>query len=236
MPNILLVEDDPTNLYMLQATIEFGGFTTTHAVSATEALRKIGSDRIDAVLLDLGLPDLAGSHLVERIRALADVPMIVVSGRSDEPSKIAALDAGADDFVQKPFMHGELLARVRAVLRRYGRTRNEPAPKEPQRSLPAIRRRRKNAASPMRQRLLAVLRSHEGEIVSAGKIISEVWGRNSRNKERNLRVLVATTRMQLLADGQRLEIINVHGRGYQMVPMADHVEARHRRASLRPAS
>jgi two-component system KDP operon response regulator KdpE len=233
MPHILLVEDEPTNLYMLQAAIRFEGFTTSQAASAAEALQAIARDSIDAVLLDLGLPDLTGSHLVERIRALTDVPIIVVSGRSDEPSKIAALDAGADDFVEKPFMHGELLARVRAVLRRYDRTRHLRAAREPQRHVPDIRRPRRNAASPMRERLLAVLRSREGEAIPASEIISSVWGSDGRDKARNLRVLVAMTRTQMLAEGQPFEIVNVHGRGYRMVPLADHAKRGaygHRRA------
>ena len=218
MPHILLVEDEPTNLCMLQAAIQFEGFTTTQAVSGAEALQKIESDSIDAVLLDLGLPDLPGSHLIERIRALTDVPIIVVSGRSDEPSKIAALDAGADHFVQKPFMHAELLARVRAVLRRYDRSRNRPSQRGTQHPPRPARPQQKIASGPMREKLLDVLRAHDGEIVSAGKIITEVWGSESKGKERNLRVLVATTRTQLLAEGEPFAIINVHGRGYRMVP------------------
>jgi two-component system, OmpR family, KDP operon response regulator KdpE len=221
-PHILLVEDDPSNLYMLQAAIEFEGFTTSQAESAAEALRKIESDPIDVVLLDLGLPDLAGSHLIERIRALSDVPLIVVSGRADEASKIAALDAGADDFVQKPFMHGELLARVRAILRRYDRTRNARAPEEPDCPVPALREQRKNRASPMRDRLLDLLRSREGEIVPVPEIVAELWGTGGSAKERNLRVLVATVRTQLLAEQLPFEIINVHGRGYRLVPKGGH--------------
>ena len=226
MPHILLVEDDPANLYMLQAAIQFEGFTTTQAVSGAEALQKIERDSIDAVLLDLGLPDLAGSHLIERIRAITDVPIIVVSGRSDEPFKIAALDAGADHFVQKPVMHGELLARVRAVLRRYDRTRNRPPQNGTQHPPHPAQPQRTIALGPMREKLLDVLRAHDGEIVSAGEIISEVWGSESKGKERNLRVLVATTRTQLLAEGEPFAIVNVHGRGYRMVPNGHHAEPR----------
>src|SRR5687767_1228904 len=115
---VLIVEDDPAILHLLTATLDYGGYASDSATTAVEALSRIGTDAPAAVLLDLGLPDLPGSRLIETIRETSDVPIIVVSGRADEETKIRALDAGADDFVPKPFLPGELLARIRAALRR----------------------------------------------------------------------------------------------------------------------
>src|SRR4051812_9708680 len=106
--SVLLIEDDPAVLHMLQATVEYGGFTSGQASSASEALDRLAAHPFDSVLLDLGLPDVEGRHLIEEIRRHSDIPILVVSGRVDEQTRIEALDAGADDFVPKPFLPGEL--------------------------------------------------------------------------------------------------------------------------------
>lgn len=118
---LLLVEDDPALLAVLKATVTHGGFAS-HAVSTASAAElALQGGGYDALLLDLGLPDAEGDELLPRLRSLTDIPMIVVSGRAAERDKIDALDRGADDFIAKPFLPGELLARVRAALRRSGR-------------------------------------------------------------------------------------------------------------------
>ena len=117
-PLLLLVEDDPAILHVLAATLRYGGYES-HAVSTgVEALSKVGARHYDAILLDLSLPDLSGTNLVRMMRSLTAAPILVVSGDALEEQKITALDAGADDFIQKPFLPGELLARLRAALRR----------------------------------------------------------------------------------------------------------------------
>src|SRR5947208_395666 len=119
MAHVLLVEDDPAILHLLRATAEFGGFTSSQALSATDALRRIRIESFDAILLDLELGDLSGSKLIEIIRAVSDSPLIVLSERLDVPAIIAALRAGADDFAVKPFMPRELLARLRVAMWRH---------------------------------------------------------------------------------------------------------------------
>jgi DNA-binding response OmpR family regulator len=116
---ILLVEDDPALLSVLRAAIAFGGFTEESAASGRDAIALFERTPFDAVLVDLGLPDLDGAEVLLSLRKLSDVPIIVVSGRGGEHDKIALLDLGADDYIAKPFLPGELLARVRAALRRH---------------------------------------------------------------------------------------------------------------------
>jgi DNA-binding response OmpR family regulator len=115
-----VVEDDPALVHILSATLRFGGYESEAVSKGLDALSKLGGEPYAAVLLDLGLPDIGGTKLVKMVRALTSAPILIVSGDHDQDHKIAALDAGADDFVEKPFLPGELLARIRAVLRRAG--------------------------------------------------------------------------------------------------------------------
>ena len=115
---LLLVEDDPALLFMLEAALSYGGFESRRASTGLEAIDAFKSEAFDAILMDLGLPDFEGGELLRVFRQMSDVPIIVVSGRGTEQDKIEALDLGADDFVPKPFLPGELLARIRAALRR----------------------------------------------------------------------------------------------------------------------
>lgn len=217
MPHLLLVEDDPAVLHMLRATAEYGGFTTSEAPSAAEALRCVRTEQFDAVLLDLGLPDLGGSHLIGEIRAVSGVPVIVVSGIGDERTRIEALDAGADDFMAKPFMPGELLARIRAAIRRHDPLAAEAAAEARKSAGAGLAAYRRNKTAPIQDRLISFLHSRERELVTSEDIIAAVWGRNQRRTERNVRVLVAMVRRKLKADREPFEIINEHGRGYKLV-------------------
>jgi two-component system KDP operon response regulator KdpE len=115
---ILIVEDEPALLAMLKAALDYGGFANETVGSGKEAIDALGTGQFDAVLLDLGLPDMDGGEILPIVRSLSALPIIVVSGRGTERDKIEALDLGADDYVAKPFLPGELLARIRAALRR----------------------------------------------------------------------------------------------------------------------
>lgn len=115
---LLVIEDDPALLFMLEAALSYGGFESRSATTGSEAINLFKTEQFDAVLMDLGLPDFDGGELLRALRQMSDLPIIVVSGRGAEQDKIEALDLGADDFVPKPFLPGELLARIRAALRR----------------------------------------------------------------------------------------------------------------------
>ena len=127
---ILLVEDDPALLSMLRAAVVYGGFSEESVASGREAIARFKAGSFDAVLIDLGLPDLDGSEVLLSLRGISDVPILVVSGRGAERDKIALLDLGADDYIAKPFLPGELLARLRAALRRH-RAQAEPGEAAP---------------------------------------------------------------------------------------------------------
>jgi len=116
---ILIVEDDPALLATLGRSVAAGGFEHEGVGRAGDAIGAIGSGAFRAVLLDLGLPDMARDEVLPALRAVSDLPIIVVSGNDSEQDRILALDQGADDFLPKPFLSGELLARIRAALRRY---------------------------------------------------------------------------------------------------------------------
>lgn len=211
---ILVIEDDPAVLHLLTATLDYGGYESDTAGTAVEALSRIGSDGHDAVLLDLGLPDLAGSRLIETIREDSDVPIIVVSGRDDEQTRIGALDAGADDFVPKPFLPGELLARIRAALRRSPaasriRTVGDKPPSP-------FNRSREIVPGSHEDKLYSFLKAHAGTTLSVSEIVAAVWGPDKLRDEQHVRVLVTGLRRKLKARGEPFEIVNERGRGYRL--------------------
>ncbi len=118
---LLLIEDDPAIIHILKATLQYGGFESDSATTGLDAIERLREQPYAAILLDLGLPDLGGHNLIKLLRTISDAPILIVTGVSEQQDKILALDSGADDFIEKPFQPGELLARIRAVLRRSGR-------------------------------------------------------------------------------------------------------------------
>lgn len=117
---VLIVEDDPAVAIMLDAAVRYGGFESHSVGLGADAIAHVRAGGFTTILLDLGLPDYDGTDLLRELRSLTNVPILVVSGHDTEADKIEALDAGADDYIPKPFLPGELLARLRATLRRYG--------------------------------------------------------------------------------------------------------------------
>jgi DNA-binding response OmpR family regulator len=229
MAHVLLVEDDPAVLHLLRAMADFGGFTSSQALSAKEALRRIKSESFDVILLDLGLPDLAGSQLIEIVRAVSDSPLIVLSEEADAATVIAALAAGADDFLAKPFMPREIITRMRVAIWRHTQSVGPPvklwpAPSAPDSFAPV----RTPMRTSMEDRLINVLHAREREVVPTREIIALVWGTQKKRTDKNLRVLVARARSRLRAEGRAFEIINEHGRGYRMT-------AEQQEGSLEPA-
>jgi two-component system KDP operon response regulator KdpE len=215
-PHLLLVEDEPAMLHILQATLEYGGLTSDVAATALEAMNRLQNGRYDAVLTDLGLPDLDGVHLIKAVRTTSNIPILVVSGRGAEQDKIDALDIGADDFIAKPFLPGELLARIRAVLRRHALISAAAAndvrdDRQPQ----AVGTANSVRLAPLETKLFRLLESRRGEVVTNEEIFEEVWGAKQRGPA-NLRLLVLNLRRKLTAHGEPVEISNVWGDGYRL--------------------
>jgi two-component system KDP operon response regulator KdpE len=214
---ILVVEDDPALLHILRAALDYGGFGSESASNASDAWHMLSNGEFDAIVMDLGLPDVDGFHLIRQIRDASPVPIIVVSGLTGEADRIRALDCGADDFVSKPFLPGELLARVRAILRRH--SRQEPVYEDKNalaRPLARPGTAELGALSALEARLFDLLSRRRDEVVSEADIVHHVWGDQVERGSNHVRLLVLSLRRKL--DDQRagFAILNHRGRGYRL--------------------
>jgi two-component system, OmpR family, KDP operon response regulator KdpE len=229
MPNdqglILLIEDEPQMRRFLRVTLKSHGYRLLEASGGVEGLREASTRSPDVVLLDLGLPDLDGLEVVNRLRDWSQVPVIVLSAREQEQDKIRALDAGADDYLTKPFGAGELLARIRVALRHQSGQLGEKG--EPVIVLDnlridlASRRVFLNEAevhlTPIEFRLLAVLVKNAGKVVTHSHLLKEVWGPPHMNQTQYVRVYMAQLRHKLEADPTRPRFfLNEPGVGYRL--------------------
>jgi two-component system KDP operon response regulator KdpE len=176
------------------------------------------------VVLDLGLPDLDGTEVIAGLRGWTDVPILVLSGRSDSTDKVEALDAGADDYVTKPFGMDELLARLRALTRRAAPADEQPvvAVGDVTVDLAARRVRRGEdeiRLTPTEWHLLEVLLRHPGRLLSQRQLLQEVWGPGYETAQGNLRLYMAQLRRKLEADPARpVHLVNEPGMGYRFEP------------------
>lgn len=189
-PAILIVEDDRSIRNMIAVTLEAEGYTFYTAENGREALLASTSRQPDIVLLDLGLPDLDGVDVIRKIRSWSEMPIIIVSARSDDKDKVEALDAGADDYITKPFSVEELLARVRAVTRRLDVLRRAAKAAEPARQdryvdgeleidfgarLVRVGGEEVHLTN-MEYKLLAVLAENAGKVLTYKYLLRQVWG------------------------------------------------------------
>ena len=207
-PVVVLIEDEPEIRRFLRASLTGHGYRLFEATTGADGLREAESRQPDIVVLDLGLPDLDGLEVIRRLRAWTAVPIIVLSARGQEPDKIAALDAGADDYIAKPFGVGELLARLRVSLRHAERTVREAG--EPVFSAGALEvnpgeRRvlvggKEIHLTPIEYRLLATLVHHAGNVLTHRQLLTEVWGPSHAEEVHYLRVYMAHLRRKIEAD------------------------------------
>lgn len=230
---ILLVEDDPALLSILQASMKFGGFTAKAVASGKEAIEASRNQSFDAVLLDLGLPDVDGAQVVKALRETSDVPILVVSGRGTERDKIDALDQGADDFISKPFLPGELLARIRAALRRHRSQRAASqdsqglvGPREPitigPLTLDPFDRTvelegRKTALSDAEFKILCALATSPEDVVSKTALLKTLYDSEALEETRIVEVYISNIRRKLRNIRDREFIFNFRGRGWKLV-------------------
>ncbi|MDE2005129.1 MAG: response regulator transcription factor [Rhodospirillales bacterium] len=204
---LLVVDDEPQIHRFLRPALEAEGYRVLGATSGAEALRLLGRDPPDLILLDLGLPDIEGQTLLADLRALSRVPIIVVSARDQEREKIAALDSGANDYVEKPFGLGELLARIRGVLRWRVGAAEEQGPRFADIALDSNRMTVTAAGETheltrLQFRLLAVLVAHRGRVLTHGQILKSVWGPAHDEDFAYLRVYIGQLRRRLGAFGE----------------------------------
>jgi two-component system, OmpR family, KDP operon response regulator KdpE len=223
-PPVALVIDDEVQIRrFLRAGFELENFAVREAASAADGIRAATLKVVDLVILDLGLPDMDGSEVVERLRAWSSVPIIVLSVRSDEDEKVRLLELGVDDYVVKPFGMAELLARARAALRRQTRgSSGEPIVRAGPLTIDFTQRSvavdgKQVQLSPKEYRLLQVLAQHAGNVVTHQHLLKEVWGIAHADDAHYLRIFVRKLRKKIERDATQPRILTTElGVGYRL--------------------
>jgi two-component system, OmpR family, KDP operon response regulator KdpE len=220
--HILVIEDEQPIRRFLRASLANEGYRVSEAVTGDEGLRMASSQPPDLVILDLGLPDLDGQDVLQRLREWSTAPIIVLSARDQETQKIQALDHGADDYVTKPFSVGELLARMRTALRHSNRV-------GPEATTISVGDLRVDLAArlvyrnddevhltPLEYKLLVTMLKHAGKVLTHRFLLREVWGPQDSQENHYLRVFVASLRRKLEEDSARPRyILTEQGVGYR---------------------
>jgi DNA-binding response OmpR family regulator len=220
---ILLVEDDPSLALGLVDALEFEGFEVTHARTGQDGIHLAKDRRPDAIILDLMLPDGNGYRVCEVVRATDPVvPIVMLTARSQEADKIRGLDAGADDYVTKPFSIGELIARIRAIFRRTTRANGETFRVGTATIDPAaqtlVRGREKTALSFYEVELLKYLHERSGQVVGRDEILDKVWGTPGAANNRTVDNFVVKLRKKIEPQPEKPQhILTVYGLGYKLV-------------------
>ena len=226
-PDILVVEDDNAVANLIAATLETQDYRYKRANTGAGAVMEALSSKPDVVLLDLGLPDMDGVDVIRKIRLWSNMPIIVVSARSEDFDKVAALDAGADDYLTKPFSVDELLARLRVALRRVRcdslRLGEESSVYEngglkiDYAAGCAYLSGEEIHLTPIEYKLLCLLARNTGKVLTHNYILKEVWGGTAASDVPSLRVFMATLRKKLEKDPAHPQFIQTHiGIGYRM--------------------
>jgi len=222
---ILLIEDEPQMRRFLRITLKSQGYRLVESETGNDGMTQAAARNPDVVLLDLGLPDLDGLEVTKRLREWTQTPIIVISAREQEQDKVRALDAGADDYLTKPFNAGELLARIRVALRHA--SRRDASQQEPVFVLDNMRvdlaKRQVFVGeaevhlTPIEYKLLMVMVRHAGKVITHNQLLKEVWGPVHVNEVQYLRVYMTQLRHKLEADPARPRfLLNEPGIGYRL--------------------
>lgn len=220
---VLVIDDEIDITGALQPSLEAEGYNVVSAPDATQGIALLQSSAPDAMILDLGLPDLDGKEVIRRVREWSDLPIIVLSARHMEEEKIAALDLGANDYINKPFAIGELLARLRVALR-LRQSRDKPATgfqggdlviDYPSRSVTV--RGQEVKLTPKEYDLLRALVQHAGQVLTHNQLLAFVWGSADMRDSQTLRVMVAQLRQKIEASPRTPKMILTEpGVGYRL--------------------
>jgi two-component system KDP operon response regulator KdpE len=225
MTRVLVVDDEPQILRALRINLRVRDYEVHMASTGAEALEVAGRFPPDLVILDLGLPDLDGVEVIQGLRGWTKAPIIVLSGRADSTDKVEALDAGADDYITKPFGVEELLARMRAAARRVGAGEDLPRIKLGELTVDLAAKRVTSPSgddirlTPTEWHLLEVLLRNPGKLLSRNQLLTEVWGPGYADATGNLRLYMAQLRRKLEPDPARPRwLITEPGMGYRYQP------------------
>jgi two-component system, OmpR family, KDP operon response regulator KdpE len=224
-PVVVLIEDAPEIRRFLRATLAAHGYRLVEAETGGEGLQAAETRQPELVILDLGLPDMEGLEIIRRLREWTAVPILVLSARGQEADKIAALDAGADDYVAKPFGVGELLARMRVLLRHAGRTVREVEEQTYSAGDLVVDMAHRRVfvkgqdvhLTPIEYRLLTTLIKHAGKVLTHRQLLGEVWGRPYTDQPHYLHVYMAQLRRKIELDPARpRHLLTEPGVGYRL--------------------
>lgn len=224
-PTVLVIDDEPQIRRFLRATLKASGYRLVEATTAQEGLAYAATRQPEVILLDLGLPDLDGLEVIRRLREWTTIPIVVLSARKLEADKVAAFDAGVDDYLTKPFGVSELLARIRVALRHGLRASEEPD--DPVFCVGDLRvalaRRQVYVTdqevhlTPIEYKLLTTLVRYAGKVVTHRQLLREVWGLDATDTTYSLRVYIGQLRHKLEADPVRPRyLVTEQGVGYRL--------------------
>lgn len=224
-PKILVVEDDPTVRNLITTTLKSNNYAYTTAANGEAAIAAATTQQPDIVFLDLGLPDLDGVEVIKRIRSWSQMPIIVISARSEDGDKVAALDAGADDYLTKPFSVTELLARLRVAQRRIATIESKPGDSVFHNGKLTVDYAAGCAylngeelkLTPTEYKLLCLLAKDAGKVLTHTYLTNKIWGSSWESDMASLRVHMATLRKKLEKDAQTQYIQTHIGIGYRML-------------------
>ena len=221
---VLIVDDEPQIVRFLRPALEASGYQVQGAAHAREALHAIANAAPDLILLDLGLPDMDGKEVLAQVRQFTQSPIIILSARDRETEKIAALDLGANDYVEKPFAIGELLARMRAALRHAASAAQQVEIIESDGLVIDTDKRLVTRQSepikltPREYELLCILARNAGRVVTHGQLLTSVWGPAHKNDTQYLRVFIGQLRAKIEQDPAAPTIIRTEtGIGYRFM-------------------
>lgn len=224
-PVVVVIEDDPQMRRFLRTSLRAQGFQIFEAETGRRGLVEAGTRKPDLIIVDLGLPDMDGVEVVAALRRWTTLPIIILSARSTEQHKIEALDAGADDYLTKPFGLGELLARIRVALRRAAlNPQGSPSDVFTTGGLSVDLQKRQVSLdgklihlTPIQYRLLALLVRHAGKVLTHRQILNDVWGPANLDNAHYLRIYMSQLRQKLEADPTRPQyLLTESGVGYRL--------------------
>jgi two-component system, OmpR family, KDP operon response regulator KdpE len=221
-PRILVVDDEAPIRRYLRVALTAQGYEVYEASNGQEALSHVLADRPDLIILDLGLPDIDGTEVTRRLREWSQTPILVLSVRDGEDDKIGALDAGADDYLTKPFGTGELMARIRAALRRHANPEGEPVLQVGRLRMDLTQHRvtadgQEVPLTPTEYELLRILLQNAGKVMTHHQLLRAVWGTAYEDQIHLLRVNISNIRGKIEADSTRpYYLLTEPGVGYRL--------------------
>lgn len=219
---ILIVDDEPAIRRFLQTVLTAHGYTVSEATRGEEVVSQLTAQRPDAIVLDLGLPDMDGVQVTRLVREWSQIPILILSVRGSEADKIAALDAGADDYLTKPFGSGELLARLRVALRRAAKSASEPVFQTGALRMDFAKRvvtvdEQEIQLTPTEYDLLRALMIDAGKVLTHHQLLRTVWGVGYQDEMHMLRVNISNLRKKIEPDASRPHyIVTEPGVGYRL--------------------